>query len=77
LITCAEAVKELWQYLDQTLEPEAREKVGEHLAFCRQCCGELEFAGILQDFLRNSGDVEELPAEVRVRLERFVAELAP
>ncbi|HEX9362540.1 MAG TPA: zf-HC2 domain-containing protein [Candidatus Dormibacteraeota bacterium] len=77
MITCAEAVKELWQYLDQTLEPEAREKVGEHLVFCRQCCGELEFARILQDFLRNSGDVEELPAEVRARLERFVAELAP
>jgi mycothiol system anti-sigma-R factor len=75
LITCAEAVQQLWQYLDQTLEPDAREKVGEHLAFCRQCCGELEFANLLQDFLRDSGNAEELPPDVRTRLERFVADL--
>ncbi len=77
MITCADAVRQLWQYLDETLEPEAREKVGEHLAFCRQCCGELEFAKILQNFLRESGSAEQLPAEVRARLERFVAELKP
>jgi mycothiol system anti-sigma-R factor len=77
LITCADAVRQLWQYLDETLEPDAREKVGEHLAFCRQCCGELEFAHLLQDFLRDKAGAEELPAEVRNRLERFVAELQP
>ena len=77
MITCDEAVRQLWQYLDETLEPEAREKVGEHLAFCRECCGEVEFAHILQDFLRDSGDAEELPADVRARLERFVTELKP
>ncbi len=77
MITCAEAVQQLWQYLDETLEPGARDRVGEHLAFCRQCCGELEFAHTLQDFLRESGSAEELPADVRARLERFVAELNP
>jgi len=77
MITCAEVRRQLWQYLDQTLEPEARDKVGEHLAVCRLCRGELEFAGILQDVLRASGDAEELPAEVRHRLEQFVAELEP
>ena len=75
LINCAEAVRQLWQYLDETLKPEAREKVGEHLAFCRNCCGEVEFARILQDFLRSSAVAEDLPADVRARLHSFVTEL--
>jgi hypothetical protein len=45
-----------------------------HLAFCRRCCGELEFAKELQTFLA-SHEVEEIPAHVKERLERFVQEL--
>ena len=41
---CAEAVRQLWDYLDHAVSPEDQEKVEQHLSFCRQCCGELEFA---------------------------------
>lgn len=75
MIDCAEAVRQLWRYLDETLEPEPREKVGEHLAFCRECCGEVEFARILQDFLRSSAVADELPPDVRARLNSFVTGL--
>lgn len=74
LITCSEAVGKLWDYLDHAVDPLDHERVEAHLSFCRSCCGELEFAKELRTFLA-SADAEEIPAEVRVRLERFLEEL--
>lgn len=51
LIPCSEAVAKLWDYLDHAITPEDQEKVERHLAFCRTCCGELEFAKELRAFL--------------------------
>ena len=73
-ITCSEAVKQLWDYLDNAISPEDQEMVEKHLSFCRTCCGELEFAKELRGFLA-SGEVQEIPADVQARLERFVEEL--
>jgi mycothiol system anti-sigma-R factor len=74
LIPCSEAVRKLWDYLDDAVSPEDQGKVEKHLSFCRTCCGELEFAKELRGFLA-SGSAEELPVDVRARLERFVGEL--
>jgi mycothiol system anti-sigma-R factor len=74
MIPCSEAVRKLWDYLDDAVSPEDHEKVGKHLSFCRRCCGELEFTKELRAFLA-SGTAEELPVDVRARLERFVQEL--
>lgn len=71
MIPCSDAVRQLWEYLDQALSPKDQAKVEQHLAFCRRCCGELEFAKELRSFLA-SNDVEEIPPDVRKRLERFV-----
>jgi mycothiol system anti-sigma-R factor len=73
-IPCSEAVRQLWDYLDRAIAPEDQEKVEHHLSFCRRCCGELEFAQEIRGFLA-SGDSEEIPANVKHRLERFVEEL--
>jgi mycothiol system anti-sigma-R factor len=74
VIPCSEAVRQLWDYLDQAVAPEDQEKVEEHLSFCRTCCGELEFAKQLRGFLATQG-AEEPPPHVKARLERFVADL--
>jgi mycothiol system anti-sigma-R factor len=73
-IPCSEAVRQLWDYLDNAIAPEDREKVDHHLSFCRRCCGELEFAKEVRSFL-DSGESTEIPADVKERLERFVEEL--
>jgi mycothiol system anti-sigma-R factor len=73
-IPCSEAVRQLWDYLDNAISPEDHEKVEKHLAFCRKCCGELEFAKEMRGFLASKGS-EEIPPEVEARLERFVREL--
>jgi anti-sigma factor (TIGR02949 family) len=75
MIGCDEAVRQLWDYLDRSLSPAEFEAVEGHLAFCRRCCGEVEFARELRGFLA-SQSAAEVPANVRERLERFVQELS-
>jgi anti-sigma factor (TIGR02949 family) len=67
VITCTEAVRQLWEYLDGLADESQREAIEEHLSFCRRCCGEVEFAEELRAFLARNAD-EELPADVRARL---------
>jgi anti-sigma factor (TIGR02949 family) len=74
MISCSEAVRHLWEYLDQGLADDDHRAVEDHLAFCVQCCGELEFARELRRLLRTAG-ADELPSEVAARLERFIDSL--
>ena len=74
VIPCSEAVRQLWDYLDQAVSPDDQASVEQHLSFCRQCCGELEFAKELRGFLA-SQSAGELPPHVKARLERFLADL--
>jgi hypothetical protein len=46
----------------------SRAHIEEHLAFCRRCCGEVEFAHELRRFLADHGN-HVLPADVQARLE--------
>jgi mycothiol system anti-sigma-R factor len=73
-IPCSEAVRQLWEYLDQAVSPQEQAKVEQHLSFCRTCCGELEFATQLRGLLATQ-EAEELPSHVKARLERFLADL--
>lgn len=75
MITCAEAVKQFWQYLDDDLTPKQRRRVDEHLGICRQCCGEVEFARLLHGVLDDQRSADELPQEVRERMERLARDL--
>ncbi len=71
LIPCAEAVRQLWEYLDRALPAGDHARVERHLAFCRRCCGELEFARELRALLASHAS-DGIPAEVRAELEAFV-----
>ena len=73
-IPCSDAVKQLWDYLDNAISADDQQKVEKHLSFCRTCCGELEFAKELRGFLA-SGEVQEIPPDVKAHLERYVQEL--
>jgi mycothiol system anti-sigma-R factor len=74
MITCAEAVEQLWAYLDGALTAEDKAALEDHLGFCRVCCGEVEFAKELRGFLVRSAG-EELPDDVRARLIATLDEL--
>ena len=76
MITCAEAVRQLWEYLDGLVDDAQREAIEEHLSFCRRCCGEVEFAEELRRLLaERDAQEDELPGDVRARLVATLAEL--
>lgn len=74
MIACSEAVRQLWDYLDGVVEASQREQIEEHLAFCRRCCGELEFAEELRAFLSTHAE-DDLPPDVRERLTATLEQL--
>jgi mycothiol system anti-sigma-R factor len=74
VMTCDTAVERLWAYLDQELDDHDHDAVEAHLAFCRRCCGELEFAKHLRRLLMAKGAGELAPG-VRARLDGFIEEL--
>jgi mycothiol system anti-sigma-R factor len=74
MITCAEAVHQLWDYLDGLVDEPQRASIEEHLSFCRRCCGEVEFAQELRRFLAEHPEAE-LPADARARLIATLDEL--
>jgi mycothiol system anti-sigma-R factor len=74
MITCSEAMRQLWEYLDGIVDEVDRAAIDEHLAHCRRCCGELEFAQELRGFLASSAR-EGVPADVMERLNATLEEL--
>lgn len=74
MISCSEAVKQLWDYLDGAVEGPQRAALEEHLGVCRKCCGEVEFADELRSFLADNA-TDELPADVRARLTGYLGDL--
>jgi mycothiol system anti-sigma-R factor len=74
MISCPEAVKRLWEYLDGTVDEFDRAAIEEHLSVCRRCCGELEFAKELRRFLASSAG-EDIPDHVMRRLNATLEEL--
>jgi anti-sigma factor (TIGR02949 family) len=75
VISCGAAVERLWAFLDHELDQDDSRAMEAHLAFCRRCCGELEFAKHLRRLLMTTGS-GDLPAGARARLGRFIEELA-
>jgi anti-sigma factor (TIGR02949 family) len=76
MISCAEATRRMWEYLDATVDEPTREAIEEHLARCRRCCGELEFAKELRGFLASSTHID-VPDDVLRRLDQTLKELEP
>lgn len=68
MIDCREAVRRMWAYLDQTLEPGPVEEFEKHLEACQRCCGELEFSHHLKEKAAASGS-ETMPDPLRRRIE--------
>ena len=71
MISCSEAVKQLWEYLDNDLAAQDRANVEGHLALCRRCCGEAEFTEALRELLRTSAG-PDLPVDVERHLLGFL-----
>ncbi len=74
MISCHDAVGQLWEYLDHSLVEVDRARVEEHLGRCRRCCAEMEFAHELRRVLAHGAEVE-VPRDVMERLHRTLEDL--
>lgn len=74
MISCEEAVRRLWEHLE--LPPSAPEQalLDAHLALCRRCCGEAQFAAELRGVLRRLPR-EDLPPGAAQRFEALISQL--
>ena len=76
MIDCKEAVAKLWDYVERDLPEQDAARIDEHLAVCRRCCGEAEFAGELRSFMTVHSKAP-LPPEIHQRLDTFLGALDP
>lgn len=74
MISCTDAVRQLWDYLDGAVDEADRHAIEEHLDVCKRCCGEAEFATELRGFLGTHA-YEELPKDTKTRLTNFLDQL--
>lgn len=74
MIDCTTAVSQLWDYLEKEVDESQREGMEEHLAFCKRCCGEVEFADELRGVLKKAAE-PRIPDEVAEKLESFIEEI--
>lgn len=74
MISCSDAVRQLWNYLDGAVSEPDRRAMEEHLDVCKRCCGEAEFADELRRFLTDHAS-EEMPPAARARLTSYLNEL--
>lgn len=74
MISCAQAVRQLWEYLDGAAGEARSAAIEEHLRLCRRCCGEAEFAAELRSFLAGHAD-DDIPPQVHARLLAALAQM--
>ena len=72
MVTCAEVVKELSNYIDDDIDPKLRAEIENHLRGCRRCSVLLDST---RKTLRFVGDdrVFEVPVGYSERLHNFLA----
>lgn len=71
MVTCAQVLKELSNYIDEDVDPQIRAEIEKHLRGCRRCSVLLDST---RKTLRIVGDdrVFEVPAGYSERLHRFL-----
>ena len=74
MISCDDAVRQLWEYLDGSVGQADKAAIEEHLGVCKRCCGEAEFADELRKFM-SSHAYDELPPQARERLTGYLDQL--
>lgn len=72
-ISCEEALRRLFDYLDRELEPHAHGEMEQHLRRCRSCFSRTEFERRLKQRLRESAQ-ESVPERLQARVKRLLGE---
>jgi len=74
-MTCKEATKQLYEYLDNELEENDYSKIKKHLEVCRKCCEKFEFEQVLKKVVRDRARIHRVPQNVRENIVKQLAEM--
>jgi mycothiol system anti-sigma-R factor len=77
MIECSEAVRRLWDYLENVLEPVPTQELETHLDACTRCCGELEFNRHIRQMVAERHSVPLAPPALRERVEQLLIVTEP
>jgi hypothetical protein len=69
-LTCEQAVKQFFAYLDRALAGEEVADVEAHLAACLDCCDRLSFSRELDAFVKGHLPDNPVPAALEARVRR-------
>jgi len=70
-ISCQEASRYVFRYLDGELEPATEAELEHHLEQCRQCMGAVEFERRVIEFVRSAA-TDRAPEDLRDRITRIL-----
>jgi anti-sigma factor (TIGR02949 family) len=72
-LSCDEAVRQFFAYLDRALSGEPMQALEAHLEACLDCCERLAFSRKLDAFVRDRLGEAPLPGEIEARIRRLIA----
>lgn len=74
IINCEEALKRLFEYIDNELHDHAHGEMDEHMSRCRSCFSRLEFEKHLRQHLQKETQ-QKTPDELKCRLKNMISKL--
>jgi len=69
-LTCEEAMRQLFAYVDRALSGETSDEIEAHLEECLSCCDKLAFSRRLDAFVKERLADADVPANLDERLRR-------
>ena len=72
-LSCEQAVRQFFGYLDRALGGESMESLESHLEACLDCCDKLEFSRKLDAVVRDRLGEGSLPDGIEERIRRVLA----
>lgn len=73
-INCREAVRQLWDYLDDELDDQRMVEVRQHLLICKKCLPHAEFGQRFIRALSRARERHAMPPEVKAQVMSALAE---
>ncbi len=70
-ITCLEAFRSLYPFLDGEFGSERNREIQRHLDRCRACCTKFEFEKALKSLIQEKAREAEVPLHLRQRIASF------
>ena len=71
-MTCKEAVRHLYPFLDGELDKRKSRAIRRHLDWCRACCTKFDFESALKALTREKAREGEVPPSLRQRIASMI-----